>query len=534
LGVRETNPQAEVRVVWTNTWFGPQQEKEAAEALLAEGADVIAQHQDTTEPQKAAAEAGKVSIGYDSDMRQFVGDTVLVSPIWNWGLKYVDIAKKVMKGIYAAESYYGDISEGIVDLASLSPRVDQTTANNIVLFRAAMRDKWWDVFCGEVVGQNGVAVQAKGNCLTLEELLSMDWFVEGVKGEAPGVAKEGLGSPNPMANHKPGVYKPSLVIILTTFGYQLKDGSWAGESGPFLNVMLPGGAQDVSTDLPWCDKAILGELHGQKVLQITAGTTKLPASGCAHDLVRSKYMEENPWIVQTGISGFSPRIGGFVGPDGKQVAGDYTEIGDICISEVGVDWDLGFSSMTQQVFWPLTWPSPAQYYKGSEFLAQLLYQTASYVEWPMPPDAPRSNIEKYFGPGSARLPKVWYGNCAESTGDNFWHDRVSDLHARTVVAEGLTKAHGQLLTSDQVFAVTAMENSGLFYTISRWASLTGKQVLFAYARSSSNFDQPWLNPDGSEAVDPATSISDGMDLGGDQFGSLTEFLLIDRWLERLQ
>ncbi|HJO32575.1 MAG TPA: BMP family ABC transporter substrate-binding protein, partial [Anaerolineales bacterium] len=56
LGVREVNPAAEVRVVWTNTWFGPPEEKEAADALLAAGADIIAQHQDTTEPQKAAAD----------------------------------------------------------------------------------------------------------------------------------------------------------------------------------------------------------------------------------------------------------------------------------------------------------------------------------------------------------------------------------------------------------------------------------------------------------------------------------------------
>ena len=58
-GARAVNPDAEVRVVWTNTWFGPPQEKEAAEALLDQGADVITQHQDTTEPQKAAADRGK-------------------------------------------------------------------------------------------------------------------------------------------------------------------------------------------------------------------------------------------------------------------------------------------------------------------------------------------------------------------------------------------------------------------------------------------------------------------------------------------
>ena len=59
LGVREANPDAEVRVVWTNTWFGPPEEKEAAEALLDQGADIIAQHQDTTEPQKGRGRAGR-------------------------------------------------------------------------------------------------------------------------------------------------------------------------------------------------------------------------------------------------------------------------------------------------------------------------------------------------------------------------------------------------------------------------------------------------------------------------------------------
>ncbi|NMC00770.1 MAG: BMP family ABC transporter substrate-binding protein, partial [Chloroflexi bacterium] len=93
LGVRSVNPQAEVRVVWTNTWYDPVKEREAAVALLDQGADIIAQHQDTTEPQKAAQERGALSIGYDSDMRAFVGDTVLTSPIWNWGGYYTQTVK---------------------------------------------------------------------------------------------------------------------------------------------------------------------------------------------------------------------------------------------------------------------------------------------------------------------------------------------------------------------------------------------------------------------------------------------------------
>jgi len=57
-GVRSVNPAAKVRVVWTNTWYNPASEKEAAKALLDAGCDVIAQHQDTPGPMQAAEERG--------------------------------------------------------------------------------------------------------------------------------------------------------------------------------------------------------------------------------------------------------------------------------------------------------------------------------------------------------------------------------------------------------------------------------------------------------------------------------------------
>ena len=202
LGVREANPDAEVRVVWTNTWFGPPEEKEAAEALLAEGADVIAQHQDTTEPQKAAADAGAVSIGYDSDMAVFVGDTVLTSPVWNWGVKYMDIVERVMNGTYSTESYWGGLDENVVDLAPLSDRVPDDVKALVEEQKELLTSGQWDVFCGPITGANGSLVVPEGNCLTDEEMLSMDYFVDGVVGEAPAEAPEGLGQPSDQAMGK--------------------------------------------------------------------------------------------------------------------------------------------------------------------------------------------------------------------------------------------------------------------------------------------------------------------------------------------
>jgi basic membrane protein A len=196
-GVREVNPEAEVRVVWSNTWFDPPKEKEAADALLAQGADVIGQHQDTPEPQKAAADAGGFSVGYNSDMRAIVGDTVLTSPVWNWGPKYVEIVKAIQAGTYASESFYGHLADGTFDLAPLSPLVSEETAQLIEQRKQELIDGTFNIFCGPLLSASGVEVLPEGKCMTVGERLGMDFFIEGVLGEAPSPGAPLEGEPAP-------------------------------------------------------------------------------------------------------------------------------------------------------------------------------------------------------------------------------------------------------------------------------------------------------------------------------------------------
>jgi len=58
IGMREANPNATVSVVWVNSWYDPGKEREAAEALIAQGADVIMQHTDSSAPCQVAQERG--------------------------------------------------------------------------------------------------------------------------------------------------------------------------------------------------------------------------------------------------------------------------------------------------------------------------------------------------------------------------------------------------------------------------------------------------------------------------------------------
>lgn len=185
LGVKEANPDATVRVIWTNTWYDPVIEREAAVALLDEGAELIAQHQDTTEPQKAAAEAGKNSIGYDSDMAQFVGDTVLTSPIWNWGTYYTSTVQAVLDGTWETHSYWGGLEDDVVKLADFSPLVGDDVKALVDEKKAELVAGTTDVFCGPINDQNGELKVPEGECLADGDMLGMAWFVEGVEGTIP-------------------------------------------------------------------------------------------------------------------------------------------------------------------------------------------------------------------------------------------------------------------------------------------------------------------------------------------------------------
>jgi len=182
LGAQSVNPDVEVRVVWTNTWYDPVKEREAAVALLDAGADIIGQHQDTTEPQKAAAERGALSIGYDSDMAPFVGDSVLCSPVWDWGKYYVATVEDAMNGTWESHSYWGGMADGVVTLAGFSPKVEQSVIDQVKEVEASIIDGSWDVFTGPIYDQDGNMVVADGEVMEDGAMLGMSFLVQGVIG----------------------------------------------------------------------------------------------------------------------------------------------------------------------------------------------------------------------------------------------------------------------------------------------------------------------------------------------------------------
>jgi basic membrane protein A len=186
LGVRSVNPDAQVQVIWTSTWFGPDLERQAAEAVLDQGADVIAMHQDSPAPGQAADDAGAKWVGYNSDMEQFAPDAWLTAPVWNWGPFYLQRAQEVADGTWTAEAYYGDMAGGMVDLAPFGDSVPQGVQDEIDAVKAQIIDGSFEIFAGPIVDQDGNVVVPEGEVATLEELLGTSYLVEGVIGSPTG------------------------------------------------------------------------------------------------------------------------------------------------------------------------------------------------------------------------------------------------------------------------------------------------------------------------------------------------------------
>lgn len=182
LGARAVNPKAEVRVVWTKSWYDPATEKEAAKGLLDIGADVITQHQDSPGPQEAAQERNAYSIGYNTDMASFAPKAHLTAAIWNWKDVYKNILDQVRAGTWKNGAYWFGMDDGVVDISPYGPMVPQEVRDRTDAAKRDIKSGKLVVFSGPVKDQQGNVRIPEGSVPTDKELLGMNWFVEGVVG----------------------------------------------------------------------------------------------------------------------------------------------------------------------------------------------------------------------------------------------------------------------------------------------------------------------------------------------------------------
>lgn len=182
LGVQSVNPDATVQVVWTNSWYDPAKEKEAADSLLAAGCDVLTQHCDTTGPQVAAEEAGAFAIGYNSDSYQAAPKAFMTAPIWHHGVYYVNTVQAILDGTWAPESYYGNMADGYIEILPLTENAPEGAQAKVDEVQALIKSGEFNVFAGPVQNQAGDIVFAEGEKPDRAKIWETDFLVKGVIG----------------------------------------------------------------------------------------------------------------------------------------------------------------------------------------------------------------------------------------------------------------------------------------------------------------------------------------------------------------
>ncbi len=180
LGVQTINPKAKVYVEWTKSWYDPAKEKAAAMILVEKGCDILAQHQDSSATQEVAEEVGIYSIGYHTNMASKAPNVHLTAPIWNWLPIYLNIIDKVKNDRWQHSANWYGIETNAVGLAPFNKKVPDEVRIAVEAARSRLMTEKNIVFSGPIKDQSGKVRVPKGKSLSDEELLTMDWLVEGV------------------------------------------------------------------------------------------------------------------------------------------------------------------------------------------------------------------------------------------------------------------------------------------------------------------------------------------------------------------
>jgi basic membrane protein A and related proteins len=167
LGMRSVNPKAQVKVVWLNAWFDPPRERDAAMTLFNQDVDVIAFHTGSTAVMTAAQERGKLAVAYHSDMRKAGPDAQIVAVTHQWGEYYKRRTQAVLDGSWKSGRVWGGVKEGMIRVGDFGPKVPKAVQDEVLA-----RQK--DIASGKLKPFAD---------LTDEQILAMDWLVEGVQGK---------------------------------------------------------------------------------------------------------------------------------------------------------------------------------------------------------------------------------------------------------------------------------------------------------------------------------------------------------------
>jgi len=192
LGARAVNPYVTVKAMWTHRWDDPQGSKHVARKLQELGADIIS-NEDLPMPGDTSKEYGIYSIQGDTNEK-----VQYSMSIWDWGVFYEKVIKNILSGTWKAihdesnnpqrpMNFWLGMNTGIVDILYSNRNINSPMKYLIEGMKKSIIRNEFNIFEGPIYDQNNNLKVVPNTILDYEDIIHMDWLVQGVDGTLPNV-----------------------------------------------------------------------------------------------------------------------------------------------------------------------------------------------------------------------------------------------------------------------------------------------------------------------------------------------------------
>ena len=182
LGVQSVNPDATVHVVFTGSWDDVGSQTDAVNAMASQNIDCIAQYQDYTKTICEMCEAaGIYVVGYHIDGSDIAPNTFITGTI-DICTKQTEVFRETIEGNFPAGIVSGGYPEGMTGNAPCGACVPDDVKAVVEDTVEMMKEGTFEIFAGPIYKQEGTIAYEEGYTPTTEEILGMDFLVQGVVG----------------------------------------------------------------------------------------------------------------------------------------------------------------------------------------------------------------------------------------------------------------------------------------------------------------------------------------------------------------
>ncbi len=122
LGAKSVCPDVVMNVQFTGSWYDEKEEKAAAEALIAAGADLISQHADSMGAPTACENAGIPDVSYNGSTVESCPNTFIVASRIDWAPYFQYIVEQKVAGEAIDTDWTGTIATGSVKLTDVNEK----------------------------------------------------------------------------------------------------------------------------------------------------------------------------------------------------------------------------------------------------------------------------------------------------------------------------------------------------------------------------------------------------------------------------